>query len=177
MTLDRRQALALLAAGVVPARLAQAQHQHEAAQASRQANAQPYRPQFFTAEEHRFLDRVTEMILPADAHSPGASAAGVADFIDLVAANSSPVAQHQWQVSIQSLGGVTAFLALDAAAQKAVLEKAAAGEQSPANDAEQFFVDLKRMTLHAYYTSEIGVRKELGYLGPQALGSFPGCQA
>jgi hypothetical protein len=173
MTFNRRRTLVLLAAGVLPARLAVAQQQHHSAQ----ANPGSYRPQFFSAEELTFLDQVTEMILPADDRSPGANAAGVANFIDLVVANSSPVVQQQWHAGIQSFGGAARFLALDTAGRSDVLQKAAEREDTPATEAGRFFVRLKGMTLHAYYTSEVGIRKELGYLGPEALSSFPGCKA
>jgi hypothetical protein len=162
--MDRRTALALIAAGVVPSRVAIAQHQIHAAK----AHPGSYTLQFFTPGEHRVLDRVSEMIIPSDEHSPGAAGARVADFIDLVMANSTAQVQLRWRAGIESFGG---------SASATMLDKAAAEERAPTSDAGRFFVELKRMTLHAYYTSEIGLRKELGYLGPEVLASFPGCKA
>src|SRR5438445_11644763 len=37
---------------------------------------------FLTAAEHALLDELTELIIPADGHSPGARGAAVAGFID-----------------------------------------------------------------------------------------------
>ena len=37
---------------------------------------------FFTPEELALVDELSEMIIPADAHSPGARAARVAAYID-----------------------------------------------------------------------------------------------
>jgi len=39
------------------------------------------------------------------------------------------------------------------------------------------FARMKRLTIFGYYTSEIGLLKELGYKGNQALPEFPGCKA
>jgi hypothetical protein len=41
---------------------------------------------------------------------------------------------------------------------------------------EAFFADTKRATIHGYYTSEIGIHKELRYKGNQILAEFVGCQ-
>jgi hypothetical protein len=126
-----------------------------------------YTPQFFSADEHRALDRLTEMILPTTDHSPGASAARVADFIDLVVANSGADVKARWKA------GLAAFAGTDLAA---LLDRAASEEKSPVSAAGRFFVELKRLTIRAYYTSEIGLQNELGYTGPEAMHSFPGCK-
>ena len=167
---DRRTLLVLLGAGVLPARLTQAQHQMQAARAA----PENYKVQFFTPAEHRVLDRLTEMILPSNERSPGASAACVPDFIDLVVTNSATEVQKKWRSGIEALGG-SAFLNMTAEKQVAVLDRAASEENAPVSPAGHFFKELKMMTLRGYYTSEIGLRRELGYLGPEALSSFPGC--
>lgn len=41
---------------------------------------------------------------------------------------------------------------------------------------EAFFSVTKRATIHGYYTSEIGIHKELRYKGNQVLAEFVGCQ-
>jgi hypothetical protein len=41
---------------------------------------------------------------------------------------------------------------------------------------EGFFSVTKRATIHGYYTSEIGIHKELRYKGNQILAEFVGCQ-
>ena len=163
--IDRRTSLVLLAAGVLPERLALAQHQLHTAQ----TQAQPYHPNFFSAEQHRLLDELAESILPADEHSPGARAAHVADFIDLVAANSSAEAQQRWRSQADSFAA-TGFAAAGAEERAAILKRSARQE-------DPFFLAMREITLRAYYTSEIGLRQELGYRGPEALPAFPGCQA
>jgi len=169
---DRRTLLVLLGAGVLPARLTQAQHQMHAARAAPES----YKIQFFTPVEYRVLDRLTEMILPASERSPGASAARVPDFIDLIVTNSAMEVQNHWRSGIEAFGG-GAFLEITGKDQVAVLDRAASEEDAPVSPAGRFFSALKTMTLRGYYTSEIGLRGELGYLGPEVLSSFPGCKA
>ncbi len=41
---------------------------------------------------------------------------------------------------------------------------------------EKFFITAKEATIHGYYTSEIGIHKELRYKGNQLLAEFVGCQ-
>ncbi|HXG32897.1 MAG TPA: gluconate 2-dehydrogenase subunit 3 family protein [Bryobacteraceae bacterium] len=178
MAVDRRETLILLGAGVLASRLEAAQQHLHALRNSSGA----YERQFFTEREHALLDRVAEMILPADEHSPGAHEARVADYIDLVVAHSSREAQEQWRARLAAFEelaraeGGKSFVELDASKQAQVLEAAARGESRPSTEAEHFFVTMKRMTLAAYYTSEIGLIRELGYRGNQVRGSFPGCR-
>jgi hypothetical protein len=40
---------------------------------------------------------------------------------------------------------------------------------------EKFFVTAKQATIHGYYSSEIGIHKELRYKGNQILAEFVGC--
>lgn len=166
MSLDRREALALLAAGVLPARLLEAQHQlHQIA-----VSPGEYVAKFFQADEHSLIDAVAEMILPADDHSPGAHAARVADYIDLVVANSSSETQALWRERLK------AFQSLPDAMDPTVFAKLAAKGGSPSAPVEHFFADMRQMTVEAYYTSEIGLIQELGYQGGHVRGSFPGCE-
>jgi hypothetical protein len=51
----------------------------------------------------------------------------------------------------------------------------AAGEAEPKTELEQFFARLKLMTIDGYYTSAIGIHRELGYKGNAVLSVFPGC--
>jgi len=165
MALGRRQALALLAAGVLPARLLEAQHAlHQIAVGNGK-----YVPKFFQPAEYALIDQVAEMILPADDHSPGARGARVADYIDLIVANSSTQTQALWRARISG------FQSVPKPTDPETFEKLAAKGDAPSTPAEQFFADMRHMTLQGYYTSEIGLIQELGYQGGQVRGSFPGC--
>ena len=55
----------------------------------------------------------------------------------------------------------------------AALNAPAAPQQKTA--VEKFFITAKEATIHGYYTSEIGIHKELRYKGNQILAEFVGC--
>jgi gluconate 2-dehydrogenase gamma chain len=169
MDIDRRTTLALLGAGVLGANLASAQHQAHALK----TDAKAYKLQFFTTKENDLLDRVAEMILPADDHSPGAHEAKVSLYIDLVVANSPESKKQQWRERIDAF--TREFDKLAGPEQAALLNRLAAAEKNPKSPAEHFFVDVKSATLFGYYTSQIGLVKELGYMGNAVLPGFPGC--
>ena len=78
--MERRTALKLMAAGVAAERLEIAGQQLVALA---QAPAS-YKLQFFSKAQDETLDGLTEMIIPADDHSPGAHAAKVGQFIELI---------------------------------------------------------------------------------------------
>ena len=68
------------------------------------------------------------------------------------------------------------FLQCGAASQDTLMAEWARGEKAPKTELEKFFVQLKRSTAAGYYTSEIGLLKELGYKGNDVLKDFPGCK-
>ena len=168
--LSRRDALRIAAGSVVAANLA----------TLRAAAAEPSL-RFFTAEEFALADALCELLIPADEHSPGARAAGAARFIDAALAESfTDEPRTVWR---QGLGLVDAmavgqhrvrFVELPAAQQTALLQRLSAHEGNPATDEDRFFVELKRRTVHAYYTSRIGIHDELEYKGNTMLGEFVG---
>jgi gluconate 2-dehydrogenase gamma chain len=64
------------------------------------AMSQPYQPIFFSTEQFCMVDRLAEMIIPAN-DTPGAREAGVAEFIDFMLANKVSVSPGD---SYQSAG-------------------------------------------------------------------------
>src|ERR1051325_9167546 len=56
-----------------------------------------YKLQFFTQAENDLLDRLMEMIIPEDSHSPGAHAARVSLFADLIVATSDNSTKIAWR--------------------------------------------------------------------------------
>ena len=177
MEMDRRTALALLGGGVLSSRLEAAQrHAHTV-----RTKPQDYKLQFFSPDEHRLIDAVAEMILPADDHSPGAHEARIAYYIDLVVANSSHQTRSHWKSRLSAFDSLAReqhgqpFVALEAGRRAALLHLVGSNESHPSMPAEHFFVDMKKMTVFGYYTSAIGLLQELEYKGNAALASFPGC--
>ena len=175
--MERRTALKLIAAGVIAERLDAAQH-HLVQIAQAPA---AYKLQFFTPAQNDLLDRLSDMIIPTDSHSPGAHEAKVSLFIDLMIANSKKDAQDQWTSGLKTVEADAQkrfskpFLKLTPEQQDQIMAAMAANEAKPSSELEHFFVRLKSMTIDGYYTSSIGIHKDLQYKGNTALAEFPGC--
>lgn len=84
----RRLALVLTAAGVFDAEAAQ--HVHAETAAAKAGG--PYKVKAFTAGEFTTLQRLAELIVPADAVSGSAKEAGAAEFIDTLSAQNEQLA-------------------------------------------------------------------------------------
>ena|SRR5437867_329295 len=134
------------------------------------------KPQFET------LEVLVEAIIPTDDRSPGAKAARVADYIDLL------LSEVDREISLQWFGGLAAldaeamarfrapFNRLGAGQVDALLQTISRNEAEPKTPLETFFVMAKQATIRGYYTSNIGIHEELRYKGNQFLREFVGCQ-
>jgi hypothetical protein len=80
------------------------------------------------------------------------------------------------RVRVQARHMRVAFQATRAARDPAECAKLAAKGDSPSTPGEHFFADMRRITLEGYYTSEIGLRQELGYQGGHGRAGFSGCR-
>ncbi len=118
-------------------------------------------PLFFTPAELRLVDELTETIIPADEHSPGARGARVAEYLDR-RLSEIPESDHAklWREGLALAGA--------AASRGEFLTAAARGEAGPKTLEERFFVLLKRETARAYYSSAVGIHKEMDYKGNTA---------
>jgi hypothetical protein len=146
--------------------------------------AEPGAPLFFTKDEFVLLDTLTEMIIPADDHSPGAHAAGVAAFIDRTTAEAyMPEDKTSWRKGLASINALSQktnggpFLQASKAQQIDLLKTVAAAEHAPKSEAEKFFTQLKETTAFAYYTTSIGIHEEMNYKGNVILDKFVGYEA
>ena len=146
-----------------------------------QATKAPPKLQFLTASQYTTVDVLAETIIPADAHSPGARAARVADYIDLLLSESDEETRQKWLGGLAALDdeSVRRFKAPFAKATHAqaveLLTDISRNEATPQTPLDSFFVTTKEATIRGYYTSEIGIHKELAYKGNQYLGEFVGC--
>jgi hypothetical protein len=136
---------------------------------------------FFTPAQHHTVDVLSELIIPADSRSAGASAAKVADFIDYLLSGAADAEQLAWREGLALLDATAtqrfarAFTDLQPAQQVTLLTDISRNEADPQTPLEQLFVYAKERTVQGYYTSEIGIHKELGYRGQQFLNEFVGC--
>jgi len=148
------------------------------------AAAEPGKPLYFTKDEFATLDTLTELIVPADDHSPGAREAGVAAYIDKTVAEAFlPEEKNSWRQGLAQVNELSRsmndklFNSATPKEQVAVLTKMAQNEKSPKTPAEKFFTQLKQTTAFAYYSSSIGIHKDLNYKGNVLLMQFVGYNA
>lgn len=178
ITFSRRTALKTLgAAAVWPYLSTEAAAVFAEIQATRATAA----PVFLTAAQYEVVDRLAESIIPADDHSPGAHEARVADYIDLLLAESPADMQKKWTDGLAALDAESRgrfqrpFAAAAPAQIDALLRDISANELAPATPLESFFVVTKEATIRGYYTSQIGIHQELTYKGNKFLREFVGC--
>jgi len=168
--MKRRTALRIIALGAMTPKLdALGAATHCSMQEGTAWTPADYKLQFFTPAENELVDQLAEIIIPADAHSPGAHAARVSLFADLMVATSNDAVKEQWRDGLR--------LFQEAAAKSSHAEaiaQAAAHEANPTTGLELFFIALKQMTVNGYYTSEIGIHQDLEYIGNTYVAEFPG---
>ena len=135
---------------------------------------------FFTRAQHATVDALSERLIPADDHSPGARAAKVADFIDLLVSESPADLKTAWTEGLTALDQASTerfkapFVKATAEQQIALLTDISRNELDPKTPLEVFFREAKSRTITGYYTSKIGIHQELGYKGNQFLPEFVG---
>jgi hypothetical protein len=153
------------------------------AKAAAQA-AQGKAPLFFTKEEFALVDELTELIIPADDHSPGARAALVASYIDFRLSESfEEQAKTLWRDGLKLIEQLSeemhgkSFLASSPEQRIALLTRISQNEAKPVKPEGMFFKELKSRTARAYYTSRIGIHTEMEYKGNVSLKEFVGYDA
>jgi gluconate 2-dehydrogenase gamma chain len=188
---SRREAIKTIGAGVgviaslpVLGTTARAQdlasHDHShAGQGTAPRKSEPLK--FFTAEENRTIVEISERIIPADDHSPGATAANVAAYIDLVVSESTDMTKQNWREGLTAIDKMSRdkfgkpFAGSTVDQQVELLKDISKNERSPQTAEERFFRTIKYATIDGYYTSEIGIKQELHYKGNSYLKEFTGC--
>lgn len=136
---------------------------------------------FFSKDEFAMVDELTEIIIPADDHSPGARDAQVAPYIDSVLSQTwDERVKKTWRDGLASIEALSRemhqrpFMESSRDQRVALLERLARNEAKPETAAEHFFAELKGWTAHAYYTSKIGIHQEMEYKGNVYLEEFAG---
>jgi hypothetical protein len=154
--------------------------------ATLQATKAPPTLKVLSPSQYATVETLVEAIIPADDRSPGAKEARVADYIDLALSESEDTVRQQFLEGLTALDaeamtrGGAVFARLTPAQVETFLTDLARNERPPegvqVTPLETFFVSAKNATIHGYYTSEIGIHKELRYKGNQILADFVGCQ-
>ena len=172
----RRLGVALMATGVLDRVSAQEVHQMAAAS---QGSAAAYTPKAMTEHAYRTLERLTDLIIPVENGKPGAVAARAAAWIDMLASENAQLQEIYitglaWIDEAMKKRGAADFLTAPAGEQTALLDLIAyRRNQSPElAPGIQFFTLARRMTVDAFYTSEIGIA-DIDYQGNRPQATYP----
>jgi gluconate 2-dehydrogenase subunit 3-like protein len=180
--LSRRDVLQRLAAAMAAAATfdvldARTAH-HAVAQASAAAGGR-YTPKALSAHQFAALERLTDLIIPAD-HKPGARQAEVAAWIDTLLNVSAELKAKYveglgWLDTAIAAQGAKDFVSATAAQQTALLDVIAfRRNRTPENAAGvDFFGLARRMTADGFYTSVVGMRDVYMGNSPQATFTVP----
>ena len=146
------------------------EHQHAVAPPA----AAPSKPSFFSEADFRIVSRIADLIIPAT-DTPGAVGAGVPIYMDGVIGKN----KAQQTLAMEGLAWLSRqkFADLGEAEQLAILQPlCAASDAGQLKERHvQFFHLMKNLTADGYYTSQVGLMKELQYAGNTPMAEFPSC--
>jgi hypothetical protein len=189
--LTRRQALGHLARGTAAAvtaplwveNLLAVAEQHAAHRPSPEAAAGAWKPKVFNAAQNELVITLTELIIP-ETETPGAKAAKVNEYMDMVLAEAEPEPRERF---LQGLAWVDAqseerfrspFVNAPPPQQVELLTGLSTATAPSPGDVPgvEFFQALKGMTITGFYTSELGLIQDIGD-DPQMFSTeFKGCE-
>ena len=142
--------------------------------------AAAWSPAVLTAQQLGTVGTIAELIIPAT-ETPGARAALVDRFIDGVLAAATPDVRNRFLAGLSWLDTRSRALfqvPFDAATttqQTDLLTRVSAESSTEDPAGAQFFTAIKSMTITGYYSTEIGLRQELGDDGVLMLPVYVGC--
>jgi gluconate 2-dehydrogenase gamma chain len=198
--MTRRTLLQLLASSPLAAGFTWTEAEASAARALTQAArgpgvAAPFTPAFFTAHEHETVRLLVELIIPPDARSGGATAAGVPEFMDFLLAEEPKLPQASPRQTAMR-GGLAwidlecqrrfdaTFVGcrddqrnalLDDIAQPPVEDESTLADDSPPPmHGRAFFASFRDLTATGFWSSRMGIT-DLQYLGNRAVADWTGC--
>jgi gluconate 2-dehydrogenase gamma chain len=167
-------ALSVTLGGLSPAA---AQHVHSVA-ADERASTGVYQPKALNPHEYQTLEKLADLIIPADDNSPGAVASGACEFIDLLAGQNPKLRDIYtggiaWLDRNMKRRYSTDFASAQSDQQKVMLDLIAYRKNSShrLGPGIEFFDWARRMVVDAYYTSPEGI-KAIGYMGNTAVAKF-----
>lgn len=141
-------------------------------------------PLTLTAAQRRLAGILADIIIPADDHSPAASAVGVVDFIDEWVSAPYPLHQRDRPVVLGGFSWLDAeaarrfgrgFAELDTTEQNGICDDICDESRAVTvrRDAARFFALYRDLTAGGFYSTPVG-RKDLGYIGNVPLARFDG---
>jgi hypothetical protein len=188
---NRREALKRLAIGAVGAATSSVWVESLSALARDRAHeyavqtataGKDWAPKVLSAGQNETVIALTELIIP-QTDTPGAKATNVNRFVDWVLSDAPSDEREKFLNGLKWLDDRSMsrykkdFASLSAEQQTAVLTPLTEEGNLAAEDAPgvAFFQAIKSMTISGYYSTEIGLRQELGDDGQMFLPAFKGC--
>jgi len=163
-------------------------HAHEHAAPGASVPPEPWTPHVLDSHQDELVTTLSELIIP-QTDTPGAKAALVNRFIDAVLADADEADRNSFlqglawmDVRSSELFGVEFVQA--GPEQQAALLTTLASEKNMSFESQigveswtgrPFFTAVKAMTIMGYYTSEVGMKQEVGDDGNLFFGGFGGC--
>ena len=173
----RRIGLTLMATGAIDR--VSAQEVHHITLATQAAAGGAYTPKALNDHEYRTLEKLTDFIIPVENGKPGAVAAGAAAWIDMLVSENGQLKTvyttgTAWLDAAMKKRGAEDFLSASAENQTALLDQIAYRRNSSLelDPGIQFFTWARRMTVDAFYTSEIGIA-DIDYRGNRPQMTYP----
>jgi hypothetical protein len=141
-------------------------------------------PLTLTAPQRQLAGVLSDLIIPADEHSPSATSVGVVDFIDEWVSAPYPECQRDRPIVLAGLSWLDAeaarrhgkgFAELAGPQQTGICDEICdAARAAPARrEAAHFFARYRDLTAGGFYSSPAG-RRDLGYIGNVPLARFDG---
>ncbi len=154
-------------------------HEHASAPA---APAADWKPKVLDAHQDETIATISELIIPAT-DTPGARAALVNRFVDEVVADATEADRREFLRGLRWMDGRSNelfgadFVKATPEQQTALLTIISSEKNKSLEDeiGRDFFRAIKSMTITGYYTSEVGMKQELGDDGQVFFLEFKGC--
>ena len=144
--------------------------------AAAQAGAEaPWQPMLFDEHQNETVVVLSELIIPTT-DTPGAKAAKVNEYIDLMLHDVDPDRGHAFLRGLGWLDGHaiglhgSPFVALEEPRQVEILESLDGSDDPELKPGAEFFAKVKRMTVEGYYTSRIGIAELNKHGVPASFG-------
>jgi hypothetical protein len=136
---------------------------------------------FLTPAEYKYVDELTETIIPADDHSGGAKAAQVVDYVDQMLRESVDENRRiDFREGLRLVDAMIkhrsgkSFVASSPEERIAVLTVLSNNISSDLPEA-RFFREIRQLTIRGYYTSKIGIHDDQDYRGNTMIDEYVGC--
>ena len=182
--MDRRELLALLGGAGLAGFACRPDKGPGDPSLQRAQSGPPYQFKALDAHQAATVAVLVDCIIPAT-ETPGAAAAGVLEFIDVIVGEwYQPDERAQFLAGLSELDQRSAavrpgrFLDLDNSQQVALLEtveaEAFAARKADPKAPTPFWLRLKSLTVYGYYNSAVGSLQELDR--PAIPGRFDGCE-